>query len=79
MTTGVEIAGKGYDDHARVWASPEGDKWAEIAKFKKSLLPHALDYGIIRLLPGQEKTRDVWLSMAGLEGGNRLALARISR
>ena len=79
LTTGVEDTSKGYDNHARVWASPDGDKWMEIAKFKKSLFPTALDYGIVRLLPGQEKTRDLWLSMTGLEGGNRLALARIAR
>ena len=79
ITTGVESVGKGYDNHARVWASVDGDKWAEIAKFKKSLLPTSLDYGVIRLMPGQEKTRDIWLSMAGLSGGNRLALARIAR
>lgn len=79
VSTGVEGGQNEKDRRAHLWASRNGVDWSELISYRKDLLPHIVQYGVIRLPNGLEKSDTLIFTCLGLLGaGEKTFAARLA-
>ena len=79
VSTGVEGGRNEKDRRAHLWASRDGVTWNELISYRKDLLPHIVQYGVIRLPNGLERSDVLIYTCLGLLGaGERTYAARLT-
>jgi hypothetical protein len=76
--TGVEGGANELDSCAHLWASCDGENWADLIKWKKDIWPVIFSHGMIRFPHGQGDVEDeFYFFLAGLRAPQGLYNAKI--